>query len=34
MTGSPTWRLLSDGDLPGAHNMARDVAILEAVSAG
>ena len=34
MTGSLTWRLLSDGALPGAHNMARDVAILEAVSAG
>ena len=29
---STTWRLIIDGDLPGAHNMARDVAILEAVS--
>ncbi len=29
-----TWRLIIDGDLPGAHNMARDVAVLEAVSAG
>ena len=28
------WRLISDGSLPGAVNMARDVAILEAVSAG
>ena len=28
------WRLISDGNLPGALNMARDVAILEAVSAG
>jgi lipoate-protein ligase A len=28
------WRLLIDGALPGASNMARDVAILEAVSAG
>ena len=27
-----TWRLIIDGDLPGAHNMARDVAMLEAVS--
>jgi lipoate-protein ligase A len=34
MTDSPTWRLIVDGDLAGAHNMARDVAILEAVSAG
>jgi len=34
MSGGQTWRLLSDGDLSGAHNMARDVAILEAVSAG
>ncbi|MBD3857311.1 MAG: lipoate--protein ligase family protein [Acidobacteria bacterium] len=31
---STTWRLIIDGDLPGAHNMARDVAILEAVSEG
>jgi len=28
-----TWRLIVDGDLPGARNMARDVAILEAVAA-
>jgi lipoate-protein ligase A len=28
----PRWRLLIDGDLPGARNMARDVAILEGVS--
>jgi len=28
------WRLIFDGNLPGALNMARDVAILEAVSAG
>lgn len=28
------WRLVIDGDLPGARNMARDVAILEAVSSG
>ena len=34
MTGSANWRLLSDGDYPGARNMARDVAILEAVSGG
>ena len=32
-TGSrAAWRLLIDDDLPGARNMARDVAILEAVS--
>ena len=29
-----SWRLVVDGDLPGARNMARDVAILEAVSTG
>jgi len=29
-----TWRLLIDGDLPGALNMARDVAVLEAVADG
>jgi lipoate-protein ligase A len=29
-----TWRLLTDGDLPGALNMARDMAVLEAVAAG
>lgn len=28
------WRLISDGDLPGTLNMARDVAILEEVSEG
>ena len=28
------WRLILDGNLPGATNMARDVAILDAVSAG
>jgi len=28
-----TWRLITDGALPGALNMARDTAILEAVSA-
>lgn len=28
------WRVIVDGDLPGARNMARDVAILEAVAAG
>jgi len=28
------WRLILDGDLPGAVNMARDMAVLEAVSAG
>ena len=30
----PRWRLLLDGDLPGARNMARDVAILEALNEG
>ena len=35
MTAEATpWRLIVDGDLPGAHNMARDVAMLEAVSDG
>ena len=35
MTADPTpWRLIVDGDLPGASNMARDLAILEAVSEG
>jgi lipoate-protein ligase A len=29
-----TWRLIVDGDLPGATNMARDVAILEGVAGG
>jgi len=28
------WRLLVDGALPGAENMARDLAVLEAVTAG
>jgi lipoate-protein ligase A len=28
------WRLVVDGDLPGARNMARDVAMLEAVADG
>jgi lipoate-protein ligase A len=28
------WRLIIDDDLPGSLNMARDVAVLEAVSAG
>jgi lipoate-protein ligase A len=33
--GNPaSWRQLIDGDLPGARNMARDVAILEAVAEG
>jgi len=31
---SPTGRLIDDGDLPGALNMARDVALLEQVAAG
>jgi lipoate-protein ligase A len=35
MTADATrWRLIIDDDLPGAHNMARDWAILEAVSEG
>jgi lipoate-protein ligase A len=34
MSKSPTWRLLIDRDLPGAVNMARDVAMLEAVAGG
>jgi lipoate-protein ligase A len=35
MTAEATpWRLIIDGDLPGAHNMARDWAVLEAVSEG
>jgi len=29
-----TWRLIRDGALPGARNMARDVAMLEAVAHG
>ena len=29
-----TWRLIRDGALPGARNMARDVAMLEAVARG
>jgi len=31
---STPWRLIIDGDLPGMRNMARDVAMLEAVSEG
>jgi lipoate-protein ligase A len=31
---STNWRLIVDGDLPGATNMARDVAMLEAVAEG
>jgi lipoate-protein ligase A len=31
-TERPSWRLILDGNLPGARNMARDMAILEAVS--
>ncbi len=34
MVGAPQWRLLVDGALPGAVNMARDAAILEAVAGG
>jgi lipoate-protein ligase A len=35
MTAEATpWRLIIDGDLSGAENMARDVAMLEAVSEG
>jgi lipoate-protein ligase A len=35
MTADPTpWRLIVDGDLPGANNMARDMAMLEAVAKG
>lgn len=36
MTPDPsrTWRLLLDPDLPGATNMARDLALLEGVSVG
>ena len=30
----PRWRLLVDGDLPGAQNMARDVVVARAVAAG
>jgi lipoate-protein ligase A len=33
-TERASWRLIVDGDLPGARNMARDVAMLEAVSDG
>jgi lipoate-protein ligase A len=32
MSDDRPWRVIIDGDLPGAHNMARDVAMLEAVS--
>jgi lipoate-protein ligase A len=31
---STTWRLIIDGDQPGARNMARDVSMMEAVSKG
>lgn len=34
MKNEKSWRLINDGDLAGAANMARDVAILEAVSSG
>ena len=34
MSGRPRWRLVHDGELSGAANMARDVAMLEAVAAG
>jgi lipoate-protein ligase A len=33
MSTHRSWRLIVDGDLAGAHNMARDVAMLEAVAA-
>ena len=32
--GQSSWRLLVDGDLRGARNMARDWALLEGVAAG
>ena len=32
--GAPRWRLLVDGDHPGALNMARDVALMESVARG
>ena len=35
MTAETTpWRLIVDGPIPGAANMARDVALLESVAAG
>jgi lipoate-protein ligase A len=34
MKETVTWRLVVDGELPGAHNMARDMAMLEAVADG
>lgn len=34
MSERQAWRLVVDGDLSGARNMARDVAVLEAVAAG
>jgi lipoate-protein ligase A len=34
MRQPPIWRLIRDGGLPGSHNMARDSAILDAVSTG
>lgn len=33
-TEATRWRLIIDGDLPGARNMARDMAMLEAVAEG
>jgi lipoyl(octanoyl) transferase len=34
VSNHPSWRLIIDGNLPGARNMARDVAMLEAVADG
>jgi len=34
VSNHPSWRLIIDGSLPGARNMARDVAMLEAVADG
>ena len=34
MSNDPSWRLIVDGDSPGARNMARDMAMLEAVADG
>ncbi len=34
VTARPTWRLVADGELTGARNMARDTAMLEAVAEG
>ena len=33
MSDDRSWRLIIDDNLPGARNMARDVAMLEAVAA-